>query len=243
MKLHPPEFPHVCSQVFWRHCGSFLGCKVSSFIPYRNIVTLFQVLLNSHLSYCLKCIFSHVGATGESIPVASRFSFASCCRKLSITGSQRSLEEYPIPRTAVQSQQTVGRTQCSWLHPPAHLSVLLHTAWNILYCLPVKLLVLLLPLMWHPADGTFLNLPLFLWSLWTMCAVRSTWLRASLWFKSLLFLPVALIVTTFPSWGEMVVLFINVTKSRIAWEMGLRTCLLGIILIILIKVGWSTHCG
>lgn len=132
----------VCSQVFWRHRGSFLGCKVSSFIPYPHTVTFFQVLLNSHLSYCLKCIFDHVRATGENTPVASRLSSASCCRKLSITGPQRSLEEYPVPHTAVQSQQTVERTQCSWLHPPAHLSILLHAAWTIFHCLPRKLLVL-----------------------------------------------------------------------------------------------------
>lgn len=203
----------VCSQVFWRHRGSFLGCRVSSLIPYPHTVTLFQVLLNSHLSYCLKCIFDHVRATGEHTPVASRLSSASCCRKLSITGPQRSLEEYPVPHTAGQSQQTVERTQCSWLHPPAHLSVLLHAAWTIVHCLPRKLLVLPLTLTWHPAEGAFPNLPVFLFFFfWTLPAVRSTWLRASLQFKFLLFLLVVLIVTTFLSWVETVVLFFQRAK-------------------------------
>lgn len=113
--IHVSFLMGVCSQVFWRHRGSFLGCKVSSFIPYPHTVTLFQVLLNSHLSYCLKCIFDHVRATGENTPVTSRLSSASCCRKLSITGPQRSLEEYPVPHTAVQSQQWKGLSAAGFI--------------------------------------------------------------------------------------------------------------------------------
>lgn len=103
MKLHPHKFSHAywfssilkAPWQFSRVQGIFICPPSPHSRPLPGSPKLIWVLV-----YSADC----VGSTGENTPVALRFSFASWCRKLSITGPQTSLEDCPIPHTAVQPQ-------------------------------------------------------------------------------------------------------------------------------------------